>query len=123
MVIFFIIFFGGVLNMSIFFVGVDRFIVIKWFFIYYIWFIMKVFVSFVILMWLFMFLFVVLFLVGWGRLDNFILFCMCCFVMILDRIYVVIGYIFIYGLLLIIIVIVYFFILKVFFRYLCVIVV
>ena len=116
-VIFFTILFGGVSNMSILLVGVDRFIAIKWPFTYHTWLTTKVFVSSVILTWSSMFLFAASPLVGWGRSDNPTLSRTCRFTMTLDRTYVAIGYIFIHGLPLITIVIVYFFILKASFRH------
>lgn len=117
-----VIFFGGVLNINILFVSVDRFIVIKWLFMYNSWVIMKLFVCLILISWFFLVVFVILFLVGWGGFEG-LIFMMCRFILILSREYFVICYIFIYGVLLVIIIIFYFYILKVVFRYLCVIVV
>ncbi|XP_022782690.1 adenosine receptor A2b-like [Stylophora pistillata] len=116
-VIFFTLLFGGISNISILLVSVDRFTAIKWPFKYHTWFTMKAFVGSVILSWSSMFLFAASPLVGWGRSDDPSLSPSCRFSSTLDRTYVAIGYIFIHGLPLMTIITVYFFILKASFRH------
>lgn len=114
-VVLIIIFFGGVLNINILFVSIDKFVVIMSLFKYNIRVIEKIFIVSVVMNWVWLFVFVVLFFVGWGRVEDNVFLLICCFIMIFSGDYFIICFIFIYGILLIIIIIFYFFIFKVVF--------